>query len=205
MVPRTSGTSPPLPGGGGIPAETVAAASAAANTLDVFAASNAGRTPYWWHWDGTAWLPAQPLPGNPNLFAERIAAVSTLPGRLDVFAAGAGNSLWHWWHQGAWPGTWQVETLGGSLPPEGVSVVSVGVNRMDVFAAARGGIGNPLQHWWWAVGPDSHLPRMCLGISPRQPSARSQREPIGGTFSDFPAMASLAFSGRSGRRMLRRD
>jgi hypothetical protein len=80
--------------------------------------------------------------GIPNV---RVAAVSPAPGGLDVFAAGAGNHLWHWKKAGS--GSWSVEDLGGNLPAEGVSAVSWGLNRIDVFAAS-GNPGNPVQHWY---------------------------------------------------------
>jgi pimeloyl-ACP methyl ester carboxylesterase len=87
------------------------------------------------------------------------------PGLLDVFAAGPSNHLWHWRKVGAEP--WSVaEDLGGDLPAEGVSAVSWGPNRIDVFAASRapGNPGNPVQHWASVGGGfvRDHLPALGL-------------------------------------------
>jgi hypothetical protein len=73
-------------------------------------------------------------------------------------SSGAGNHLWHWWsldNGSNWTvASWTVEPLDGNLPPDGVSVVSSGSDRMDVFAAEQGG---GLRHWWWN-GTQFHLP-----------------------------------------------
>ena len=138
-----------LPPGANLLPVAIAAVATGPDDLDVFAAG-AGNTPHWWHWNGNAWTAPLPLPAVANLRPVRVAAVSPRPGRLDVFAAGAGNHLWHWWRDLSVAPVWQAEDLGGSLPEEGVSAVSWGRDRIDVFAAARlPGGRNPLQHWWW--------------------------------------------------------
>ncbi|HSC90642.1 MAG TPA: FG-GAP-like repeat-containing protein [Gaiellaceae bacterium] len=137
-------TGPSLPGGANLPAVPVTAVATSPDSIDVFA-GGPGNTPWWWHWNGTQWSPPTPLPVGANIPAERIAALAA-PGRLDVFAPGAGNHLWHWLKVGAL--AWRAPVdLGGNLPTEGVSAVSWGPNRIDVFAASRDP-GNPLQHWW---------------------------------------------------------
>lgn len=78
-------------GGANMPPVPVAAVAASTNEIDVFAVG-ADRTPWWWHWNGSIWIPPVPLP-NGDLPAERIAAVSPAPGRLDVFAVGRNTQV----------------------------------------------------------------------------------------------------------------
>ncbi|MCL4251974.1 MAG: FAD-binding protein [Anaerolineae bacterium] len=100
---------------------------------------------WWWHWNGSSWNIAEQIPGRNGVPNQRIAAVSAAPGRLDVFAVGSDAHLWHCLKESNKP--WVLKVRGGNLPSEGVSAVSWGLNRIDVFAASREP-GNPLQHWW---------------------------------------------------------
>lgn len=58
---------------------------------------------------------------------------------------GSDTHLWHWSKVGA--ASWKLRDLGGNMPAEGVSVVSWGPGRIDVFASSKAD-GNPLLHWW---------------------------------------------------------
>jgi hypothetical protein len=146
-----------LPVGANLFPVTIAAIATGPNSIDVFAAG-LGKTPNWWHWNG-AWSGPVQLPPVANLSPVPVAVVSPRPNRLDVFAAGAGNQLWHWWRDGAISPNWQVQNCGGNLPAEGVSAVSWGTDRIDVFAASTGSgqgpNGNPLQHWSFTASTGS--------------------------------------------------
>jgi hypothetical protein len=138
--------------GPAIPAVPVAAVAASLDDIDVFAVDLRGII-QWWHWDGGRWIAPIQLPNGPSLSAQRIAAVSPTPGQLDVFAVGPDGHLWHWWKTAA--KDWMVQDLRADLSPEGVSAVSWGPDRIDVFAASRAA-GNGLQHWWtWTQGNPS--------------------------------------------------
>jgi hypothetical protein len=122
----------------------LAAVAASSNDIDVFAVDH--NTLIWrWHWNGSSWNIAEQLPGRNGVPNQRIAAIAAAPGRLDVFAVGSNGRLWHWSKAGLLP--WVFQDRGGNLYANGVSAVSWGPNRLDVFAASREP-GNPLQHWW---------------------------------------------------------
>ena len=75
------------------------------------------------------------------------SAVSWGPDRIDVFAAGQpGNGLYQWtWNGSGWAGPTALPQLAPSgIPAEGIAAVSLGPNRLDVFAAGTG--DTP---WWW--------------------------------------------------------
>ena len=153
----------------GIQPVPVAAVCSGANSIDVFA-PGPFNTPWWWRFDGNIWNSYGYLPTTGSgIPLARIAAVSPRPGRFDVFSAGSGNQLWHWW----WAGQWLFEQLGGTLPSEGVSAVSWGPDRIDVFAAS-GAPGNPLLHWWSDGGQFSGPENLGGNLAPGTVSAVSR-------------------------------
>ena len=124
---------------GGIITEGPAAASWAANRLDVFAKGGDNALYHKW-WDGSSWGGWESLGGGID---SAPGAVSWGPNRIDVFVRGLDNALYHkWWDGSSWQG---YERLGGVLT-SGPAAASWAANRLDVFAR---GADNAMWHLWW--------------------------------------------------------
>lgn len=82
--------------------------------------------------------------GGAVLSPALVAAVARKPNRLDVFAVGQDFSLLHWSYNGQ---GWNRPTKRGgpSSPWGGLTAVSWGPSRIDVFGSKEG----ILLHWWW--------------------------------------------------------
>ena len=161
-----------------LPAIPVAAVAASPDDIDVFAAGD-GNTPWWWHWNGTLdGARRAPRRRGHSGRADRGGVRRT--GRLDVFAAGAGNHLWHWSKVGNGGGS--SRTSAGTCPHDGVSAVSWGPNRIDVFAASRDP-GNPLQHWWSNggafAGPEASAAALLAARSARSRTRANRLDVFG--------------------------
>ncbi len=134
---------PPPPTGwqslGGSISATPAAASWAANHVDVFVRGTDNAL-YQDTWNGTAWTGFTSLGGN---ITSAPAAVSWGPNRIDVFARGTDMALYHRAWDGVHWAPW--EYLGGTLN-SAPAVTSWGSGRLDVFVR---GTDNALYHKWW--------------------------------------------------------
>jgi hypothetical protein len=126
-------------GFGGTIQSAPAAASWAADRLDVFVLGGDGKLNQQW-WDGSSWHGWQSRGG---VFKGGPAAVSWGPNRIDVFVRGMDDHLGHlWWNGSVWQG-WQ--DLGGTLT-SAPAAAAWAFDRLDVFGA--GPDGN-LKHKWW--------------------------------------------------------
>lgn len=114
----------------------------------------------WNFWfDGQHWAPGWESLGSPPFgLVGTPSAVSWGPKRIDIFAIKSDGGLWHQWWDGAWGSG---EALGsppggltGYIPhflAGGLSTVSWGPNRLDVFAI--GGNNGNLWHIWYGSEP----------------------------------------------------
>jgi hypothetical protein len=123
---------------GGTLASGPAAASWAANRLDVFFQ---GTDKALWHkWWAGIWSGWETLGGE---FSGSPAAVSWGPNRIDVFVTGnGGNRLRHKWFDGTWHEWESLEGIQGILS-SGPAAASWGENHLDVFVRGENG---DLQH-----------------------------------------------------------
>jgi serine protease AprX len=141
---------------GGYCLDGPAAASWAANRLDVFVLGGDQAMYHKW-WDGSSWSGWENLGGyclgGPG-------AVSWGPNRIDTFVIGSDHAMYHkWWDGSSWSG-W--ENLGGYCL-DGPAAASWAANRLDVFVL---GSDQAMYHKWWDGSSWSgweNLGGYCLG------------------------------------------
>ncbi len=133
----------------------VEAVSMQFNRLDVFGVSIPDNTIWHIAYNGSSWGSWENIGGGGPQFYNSIQAVSWGPGRIDLFTntnysyQGTGTFQHKWWTSGAGWGPSQTgwESLDTSTTKFTVSVVSWGVNRLDIIRANSSDYTTGHKYW----------------------------------------------------------